>query len=69
MPTRYRLGETETKDLRERVREEDLKNADKKQEMKKSIRKFLADKYRQIPSKNLNDKQGQARFLFKKLRF
>ena len=30
MPTRYRLGETETKDLRDRIREDDLKNADKK---------------------------------------
>ena len=30
MPTRYRLTESDTKDLREKVREDDLQNADKK---------------------------------------
>jgi hypothetical protein len=55
---RYRFDEAALKDIRERVREDDLKHADKRKEIKKNLRKYLADKYRTLPAGNLGDKKS-----------
>ena len=57
------------KEIRERVNEESLKQPEKREEIKKNLRKYLAEKYRALPALSLSDKKGQSRFLFTKLRF
>jgi hypothetical protein len=66
---RYRFDETAVKEIRERVSEDNLKQADKRKEIRKNLRKYLAEKYRTMPRLNLGDKKGQSRFLFTKLKF
>jgi hypothetical protein len=66
---RYRFDETAVKEIRERIVEDNLKLADKRKEIKKNLRKYLADKYRSMPALNLSDKKGQSRYLFTKLKF
>ncbi|CAD8055279.1 unnamed protein product [Paramecium sonneborni] len=72
MPTRYRLEESTLKEVRdriERVKESELKNVEKRKELRKNLRKYLAEKYRTLPAGSLADKKAQSRFLFSKLRF
>jgi len=35
-----------------------LKVADKRKEIRKNLRKYLAEKYRALPALNLSDKKG-----------
>ena len=46
-----------------------MKQPEKREEIKKNLRKYLAEKYRALPALSLSDKKGQSRFLFTKLRF
>lgn len=41
----------------------------KRKEIRKNLRKYLAEKYKTLPARNLSDKKGQSRYLFSKLSF
>ena len=59
----------EVRDRIERVKEAELKNVEKRKDLRKNLRKYLAEKYRTLPAGSLADKKAQSRFLFSKLRF
>lgn len=55
---RYRFDDQAVKDIRERVNEVELKQPEKREEIKKNLRKYLAEKYRSLPALSLSDKKG-----------
>ena len=58
---RYRLEETTLKEVRdriERVKEAELKNVEKRKELRKNLRKYLAEKHRSLPAGSLADKKA-----------
>lgn len=68
MPTRYVVGDTDLKDLRE-IKDESIVAGEKRQELLKTLRKSLSDRYRDLPDPKSGDKANSLRFLYRKLRF
>ena len=48
----------EVRDRIERVKEAELKNLDKRKELRKNLRKLLAEKHRTLPAGTLADKKA-----------
>ena len=64
MPTRFVCTDFDLKD----VKEENLKG-ENKAELAKKLRKTFTSTYRALPDPKSNDKAGNVRFLFQRLRF
>eukprot|EP01017_Pseudomicrothorax_dubius_P013979 TRINITY_DN1638_c0_g1_i1.p2 TRINITY_DN1638_c0_g1~~TRINITY_DN1638_c0_g1_i1.p2 ORF type:complete len:148 (+),score=54.37 TRINITY_DN1638_c0_g1_i1:121-564(+) len=67
MPTRYQIGAEW--DLKNVINEENI-GKERKGDTLKEVKKFLQEKYLNLPTaKGPNDKASHIRFFFKKLRF
>ena len=64
MPTRFVVNDFDLKE----VKEDNLKGQNKK-DLLKNLRKNFTDTYRKMPDPRTNEKAGNVRFLFQRLRF
>ena len=65
MPTRFVVNDFDFKELKE----ENLKTAESRDELRKQFRKTMTDSYRNQPNPAQNDKAQHIRFFFSRLRF
>ncbi len=64
IPTRFVVNDFDLKD----VKEDNLKG-ENRVELRKKLRKSFSETYRNLPSLKTNDKAGNVRFFFQRLRF
>lgn len=65
IPTRYVSNDFDFKD----VTDTNLKTAEAKKTLRKNLRKTLTEAYRNQPDPKKNEKAGNIRFFFQRLRF
>ncbi len=65
MPTRFVVNDFDLKD----VKEDNIKTLEARAALKKTWKTNLTNKYRNLPDLKTNDKAGNIRFFYNKLRF
>lgn len=65
MPTRFVVNDFDLKD----VKEDNIKTLEARAALKKTWKTNLTNQYRNLPDPKTNDKAGNIRFFYNKLRF
>lgn len=65
MPTRFLVNDFDLKE----IKEDSLKTAEAKKALTKELKKKLTEGYRTLPDPKTNEKAGNIRFFYNKLRF
>lgn len=65
MPTRFVVNDFDLKE----IKEDNIKTLEARKALKKTWKTTLTNQYRNLPDPKTNDKAGNIRFFYSKLRF